>query len=214
MKERPILFKAEMVNAILSGNKTQTRRIIKDQPHFIEGNVSVIGGIHTSIDILRDKNKTSKFIIDNCKCPYGKVGDQLWVRETFHTNHSNELLTYRADFNYNPFNENECGEDCSMVGEKWKPSIFMNRKYSRIQLEITDIRVERLNDISQRDARAEGVEPLRGSCWKNYTHPDDMIAQYFHAKKSFESLWESINGKDSWDLNPWVWVVEFKAINT
>ena len=197
MKERPILFKAEMVNAILSGNKTQTRRVIKDQPYIIEGNVAVICGNDTTIDILRDINKTSKYIMDNCKCPYGKVGDELWVRET-HAVCSDGSISYAADRKLNFL--------------RYKPSIHMFRKHSRIQLEITEIRVERLNDISERDAMAEGCEYEGWS--PSYSDPDSGgDGNEILPSEKFYDLWESINGKDSWDLNPWVWVVEFKVIS-
>lgn len=187
----------EMVRATLSGNKTQTRRIIKDQPYTIEGNVSVIGGIDTSIDILRDKNQVSSFIIKNCKCPYGKVGDQLWIRETWFDNlfprsdlekSTREEIHYRAD-GIPDFE----GEERDMI---WKQSNHMPRWASRIQLEITDIRVERLLDMNEGDAMAEGV------CSEDFHSPFDMMRK----------TWESIYGPDSWSLNPWVWVVEFKRV--
>jgi len=224
MKERPMLFNSEMVNAVLSGNKTQTRRVIKDQPYTIEGNVSVIGGIDTSIDILRDKSKVSNFIMDNCKCPYGKVGDQLYVRETFRCNGwATDLATifYKASKkkSYTEIHEQFPveGKKQLKVDGKWIPSIHMPRWASRIQLEITDIRVERLNDISAKDALAEGIERTAAKyCIEPYRNYDHHCMGSGYNKStpecSFMTLWESISGEGSWDLNPWVWVVEFKVV--
>ena len=180
MKERPILFKAEMVNAILSGNKTQTRRIAKD---LVD---------RTPYDICPHGDE--KEICAWCEMgvketsPYGKVGDQLWVRETHAV--CDEGISYAADGKLNFL--------------RYRPSIHMFRRYSRIQLEITGIRVERLNDISTEEIKAEGVVQRFPNVNDKFT-PDILKGQ-------FMDLWQSINGDGSWNENPWVWVVEFKQI--
>lgn len=157
MKERPILFSGEMVRAILEGRKTQTRRIIKGKRDA--------NGI--SIEIPR----------------FGKIGDLLYVRETWSEDFDGRIQ-YRAD--------------TDGTGRKWKPSIHMPRRVSRITLEITNIRVERLNDISEEDSEAEGVS---GTWTRDLNY-----------KWHFKKLWESLNGAGSWEKNPWVWVVEFKVV--
>jgi len=202
MKERPILFKADMVNAILEGRKTQTRRIVKEQPYSAEGNVCVIGDHETCIDNLREPNEVTKFIKENIKCPYGKVGDQLWVRETWAK--SNSIHNHDIFYKATDGNIKQRPLDYSEREDRWRPSIHMFREDSRIQLEITDIRVERLNDISDVNAKAEGVTLGRPDWCKEpfpWTH-----------RLAFAYLWESINGAGSWDLNPWVWVIEFKRV--
>jgi len=174
MKEKPILFSGEMVRAILAGTKTQTRRVVKAKHVPFVSNL--LGGF------LDGKWNQRPM-------PYGRPGDHLWVRETFATDGAG-LLWWRA-----------AGDDQPKVGN-WKPSIHMPRWASRITLEITAVRCERLNDISEDDARAEGVvaEPP-----KTWIYRADYIAAY-------RTLWESINGPGSWAQNPWVWVIEFKRI--
>ena len=198
MKERPILFKTEMVTAILENKKTQTRRVISSQP--VNGNCKLMR-LMESTD--RDKNKKKGYFsweeLENeysikpnddpiyFKCPYGENGDRLWVRETFCLN--NGFIYFKAD-----------GIQLLPGNAKWKPSIFMQKIDSRITLEITNIRVERLNDISESDAIAEGID------WE-----DDYV--HMRAKDAYESLWKKINGEESWKQNPWVWVIEFERIN-
>ena len=185
MKERPILFSAPMVRALLAGTKTQTRRIIKPQ-HLAFFNQDAAA-------MLSDWNERP--------LPYGQPGDRLWVRETWHDASSSlhSCALYRAD-----------GID--LHWGKWAPSIHMPRWASRITLEITSVRVERLQEISIEDAKAEGA-------WG----PDDSIVQkvadYFgtdifsaNPRKAFQMLWESINGPDSWAANPWVWAIEFRRV--
>lgn len=168
MKERPILFSAPMVRAILDGRKTQTRRVVK-----------LRNGQYMPPSEKADINGWRQMLRN---CPYGQPGDRLWVREThFDAKRLNEgRILYRAD------------GDVSRFG--WTPSIHMPRSASRITLEVTGVRVERLQDISEADAVAEGVVWEQGQTAINV----------------FETLWESINGAGSWDANPWVWVVEFK----
>lgn len=202
---------AEMVKAILAGNKTQTRRIIKPQPN------DYINRLHNEKLSQRAPYRLEDddgnfcgvgFQDDNgnfWRVPYGQCGDRLWVKETFSINGiccdmkpseaakyaSKSAWVYRATPN-------------RMSGVwKWKPSIFMPRAASRIALEITGVRVERLHDISRGDCMAEGCPfPNIAMSQPNATDP----------KKWYSELWESINGDGSWAKNPWVWCLEFKKI--
>ena len=176
MKTRPILFSAPMVRALLEGRKTQTRRIVK-------------------FGTLPDGNTNNKAPIG--LCPYGKVGDFLWVRETWAlASRATDLakVYYKAHENASHTEFHEFVDDAK-VGKyqptwpRFKPSIHMPRWASRITLEITGVRVERLQDCSEADALAEGAKP-------------DM---------PYGTIWKAINGQESWDANPWVWVIEFKV---
>jgi hypothetical protein len=185
MKERPILFSGPMVQAILDGRKTQTRRVVKPQPEYWEQT----GGYHYPLDKKPYRGAPVGRVrsIDEYRCPYGQPGDRLWVRETWHQYAGGEVI-YRADY----------GPESYQAGAKgWRPSIFMPRWASRITLEITGVRVERVQDISADDARAEGVSA-----------PDVL------PRSKFATLWDSINAKRGygWDMNPWCWCVEFKAV--
>lgn len=184
MKYTPILFSGPMVRAILDGSKTQTRRIIKRTD---TGRVKAIGS-HRNWH-LEDPHCVQA-------CPQGKPGDQLWVRETWATTEqagdhaADACIVYRAtDPDWQ-----------TMEGWKWKPSIFLPRAYSRITLEITDIRVQRLNDITEADAKAEGVEDYR------------FLSPHSDFRAGFLCLWESINGPGSWQDNPYVWAITFNRI--
>ena len=212
MKELPILFSTPMVQAILAGNKTQTRRIVKPQPivcddarggHYWPSN-AVQSMVHVEKE-LQDYDGIWRGLIDDCN-PFGGVGDRLWVRETFRLYDSDECP--HADFpcgcprNGTPLYK--ASHDCS-DGEKWKPSIHMPRKAARLFLEITNIRIERLNDITSEDAKAEGFDYS--------THPSAIEMGYaIGAKTNFRVTWEQIYGQNEWNKNPWVWVVEFKVI--
>lgn len=207
MKERPILFSAPMVRAILEGRKTQTRRIVKNPDSAISG-----------CDISRLIDQPSVIESD---CPYGQPGDQLWVRESFSVrsfdpgySFSHEggedfeygscMVEYPDDGSKKRINDlcldndgiDEVAQAHRASKKKSVPSIHMPRWASRIQLDITGVRVERLQEISNEDIRAEGA-CKRSSC----THRLD-----------FQLLWESINGQESWQANPWVWVLEFKRV--
>ncbi|HBR3279570.1 hypothetical protein JQ762_21950 [Klebsiella pneumoniae] len=197
MKERGMIFNGEMVRALLDGRKTQTRRPIKwKQTRF------------TEIGEREDSSKWpwSEDAEHACDfwhpCPFGAVGDRIWVRETW--NKYGGLLTYRADHDWIDDMRKE-----TVCTAKWVPSIHMPRWASRILLEITDVRVEQLNAISQEDAQAEGME-LTG--WRpTYSAPDsggEVMTPY----DNFAELWSSIYGADSWRANPWVWVIEFKRV--
>ena len=190
MKSRPILMFAPMVQAILAGNKTQTRREIK---------VPAVEGA------------TAK------GCKYGTVGDQLWVRETFrHFGNKSEggknfaLVTYRQDgISLEIEVENPPVEKWWNTGyAPWKPPIFMPRAASRITLEITGIRVERLQDISEGDAQAEGV--VLGED-RSFSHAEHGL-HYTPYRTAYSALWERINGPGSWAKNPLCWVISFKKI--
>lgn len=193
-KERPILFSGEMVRAILDGRKTQTRRIVKPQPpsHVREIRVGMFEPVVIRKGMEEPGTPVFGFADEErgWKCKYGKPGDRLWVRETWFciTGEPGPIsCNYKADFGEHRF------------AGFWKPSIHMPRWASRITLEITGVRVERLNDISEEDAIAEGCQ-CSGV-------PSSLTNRGAYAK-----LWESINGKGSWSLNPWVWVVEFKRV--
>ncbi|CAM7402895.1 hypothetical protein [Klebsiella pneumoniae] len=201
MKERGMIFNGEMVRAILDGRKTQTRRIMAPQPaddieRGIFPNPEVIGWKSS----LRHKHgsTTAHF------CHYGKPGDRIWVRETW--NKYGGLLTYRADHDWIDDMRKE-----TVCTAKWVPSIHMPRWASRILLEITDVRVERLNAISEEDARAEGI--IDGGCLNcGEPEPCGCANPEPDAADAFAYLWQSIYGQESWNANPWVWVIEFKRV--
>ncbi|HBX5351803.1 TPA: hypothetical protein QIW90_000359 [Klebsiella variicola] len=241
MKERGMIFNGEMVRAILDGRKTQTRRTVKPQPDE-DGLAKVTNGpwVDTSERIYR--------------CPFGSIGDRIWVRETWATlgnedgccvdwegnlckgDERSAARIYRAsceqssgdyglwsipdDAYWKPHTKEHKFEGA------WRPSIHMPRWASRILLEITDVRVERLNAISEEDAQREGVHT---EVWdqtvvaRNYAARDEFfqfwsedMPHYVEMNQlyqsSFRSLWESIYGAENWLANPWVWVIEFKRV--
>lgn len=214
MKERGMIFNGEMVRAILDGRKTQTRRPIKwKQTRF------------TEIGEREDGSKWpwSEDAEHACDfwhpCPFGAVGDRIWVREAFRV-HSR--ATDVATLVYKASERNSWTEQTHRVPvavcnkpatpEKWTPSLHMPRWASRILLEITDVRVEKLNAISEKDATAEGVPPA-GSLLPDY--PGTFLTpkgDFATAKVAFQRLWESIYGEESWNANGWVWVIEFKRV--
>lgn len=204
MKDRPILFNAPMVRALLDGSKTQTRRICKTRkdrhfgcdiaPHEIAGEVNA--GNYTN-------------------CPYGQPGDRLWVRETFAAHFMYDDLpptmarSQREDLRPTDnrwFAAEGDGSPSQILTPphglrgKWRPSIHMPRWASRFTLEITSVRVERLQDISASDAIAEGTIPMTG---------DDYDTNFING---YRLLWESINGPNSWAANTWVWAIEFRRV--
>jgi len=186
MKERPILFSAPMVRALLDGSKTQTRRVAKLTAN---GHVKEPGG--------HRRWHTADFDA-RLACPYGQPGDRLWVRETWARDDEDGSLCYRADIGQG--GEADDWERNRIDGApryRWRPSIHMPRAASRITLEITSVRVERLQDISRGDSMSEGCP------FPNMAKGDDP-------SQWFRNLWGSINGHESWQTNPLVWVVEFK----
>ncbi|NMX98612.1 hypothetical protein HBO43_18620 [Pseudomonas veronii] len=208
IKERPILFSAPMVRAILEGRKTVTRRAIKVQPHIdVSGNFCV-GNSNYGQDGYG--KPVTKHFVNGC-CPHGKPGDRLWVRETWARvgNDDPGYLTFGATYPSCLPPELENIPPASQI--RWKPSIHMFRRDSRILLEITDVRVERLQDITEDQAKAEGVRLYTdhaelGDWW----HVEGIETYSADPRKSFELLWSSVGG--DWEANPWVWVVEFKRV--
>lgn len=214
MKERPILFSTPMVQAILAGNKKQTRLVVKSKSKLLPPaevvNFHQVGKwfhfentAETATTYFEDGKpelKTWTFT-----CPYGEPGDRLWVRETWRKVDPSECgcsdLCPHASGGYAYLASSDDNE------AKWKPSIHMPRVVSRILLEITKVRVERLNDISGDDAKAEG---FKGNIWNSPTAR--KCEKDYWAINWFRALWETINGQLSWHKNPWVWVVEFKVI--
>lgn len=211
---KPILFSTEMVLAILEGRKTQTRRLhgldeIKKNPNDWTFNNFSTDDKRTFAHFRKKEDNKIKSIFGTS--PY-QIGDILWVRETWQTTYNegeNKWDTiYKADGFF------WIDDDGPM---KWKPSIYMPKKRARIFLEVTNVRVERLQDISEEDAIAEGVESFNhgyggspvGVWYKDYIYGKFNLKPNF----SFKSLWKKINGEDSWKSNPWVWVYEFKQVH-
>jgi len=205
MKERPILMSAPMVLAVLNGTKTQTRRVMKLQPHSPPSKVGCA------------EWETSQ---GQFRCPYGIAGDRLWVRETFQFVHANSDGQRQTFNSAKPFTQHDyrwieyaATPRDNEPPPKWKPSIFMPRWANRITLEIVSVRVERLQDISEEDAISEGIENSNIASskwpWKNYRGENCWVDSPLY---SYQSLWESINGKGSWAKNHWLWVIEFKKI--
>ncbi len=200
MKERPILFNADMVNAILDGRKTQTRRIVKPTK---DRNGS--GCQLAPCEIAGEVNGG-----DYALCPYGQPGDRLWVRENFLYLMHGDVTA--GDIKYCASIDSRSAAGSKNPGYWWRkrPSIHMPRWASRITLEIVSVRVERLKQISERDALQEGIGLVLADNWPDPKAMSEAVAKSRRA--GFKLLWESINGSDSWDTNPWVWVVEFRRV--
>ncbi|MCH5508880.1 hypothetical protein B1F69_19305 [Pseudomonas syringae] len=219
LKEHPILFSAPMVRAILSGQKTVTRRAVKVQPFDLSWSRRdhrfeyMAGRAVNGDEIDGFFAYSTRSGGEWCaKCPYGQPGDRLWVREAWRADAQVNAIAPRWLSHGEPIQYPADGASqqtgCSMIAPgKTRPSIHMPRWVSRILLEITDVRVERLQAISRSDIRAEGLEcpPELAS--------DDVSPNYRDwYPAAWQDLWESINGADSWNSNPWVWVVEFKHV--
>ncbi|SAY05008.1 morphogenetic protein [Klebsiella variicola] len=245
MKERGMIFNGEMVRAILDGRKTQTRRIMKVQPESNQLGLLLITDSTKHSDIGKyhwaESNATGNHVRSKLfSCPFGAVGDRIWVRETWailgnedgccidweeklcKADERSAARIYRASCEQRPGNYGLWSipddadwkphtKDYQYEGA-WRPSIHMPRWASRILLEITDVRVERLNAISEEDATAEGVPPA-GSLLPDY--PGTFLTpkgDFATAKVAFQRLWESIYGEESWKANGWVWVISFKRV--
>lgn len=226
IKERPILFSAPMVRAILDGTKTQTRRVVK--PKYISDRIEIVewrqqNGLWFGLNGYRT--------VVSMACPYGQPGDRLWVRETWADltkTHGHRWERFNSETRLyergvNPFVWYRADGDQPDIGngelnpEKWKPSIHMPRWASRIKLEVTGVRVERLQSICEEDAIAEGVEKtIIGDGWRRYCADKELeacgLVPCSTAAGSYSYLWDSINGDGSFMANPWVWVVEFKVL--
>lgn len=205
MKERPILFSSAMVQAILAGRKSQTRRVLSPQPDHLQHHEWKGKVLHDSdhrmwcwrdlvLDNLIDFPDGEDRRMLASRCPYSVVGDHLWVRETWCKDNGDECqYSYRAD----------CDDPHAF---KWKPGMFMPRAASRLTLEISGVRVERLQEISETDAMAEGVGGMRDMRFA-------VALGNLHStayRLNYMDLWDSINGKKHpWKSNPFVWIIEF-----
>jgi hypothetical protein len=208
MKERPIIFSAAMVRALLDGRKTQTRRIVKPQP-------APATRMHELALAMNDSGTeqylhgTPAALEHDVRCPYGVPGDRLWVKETFR-GETPAATSYRAD-------------DPGETPLKWTSSIFMGRPLSRLTLEVIDVRVEPLHDLDDEDAIAEGLPDLGDpasvavyapyfdrvdAAWASH----DPIPPTPTPVERYRMVWTHINGAASWDVNPWVWVVSFRVV--
>jgi len=192
--EYPMLFSTPMVQAILEERKTMTRRILKVQgckPFLPDDTWSETDIIHWT------RNGST--------CPYGVPGDLLWVRETW---------MHAPNYPYLPekyyYKASMSDQFIKEWPKSWKPSIHMPKSAARIWLEITDVKVERLQDISNEDALKEGIKVIEPD--EAYFDYMQYAGSYLHPRGSFFSLWEKINGKESLEQNPWVWVIEFKRV--
>ena len=201
ISERGMIFNAEMVRALLDGRKTQTRRPVKFPVH--DKNL----GCELAGNELAGELSAGNYL----NSAFGKPGDRIWVRETWAEAGASapDLKLYRANY---PEHVPSIYENVPPAEEiRWTPSIHMPRWASRILLEITDVRVERLNAISEEDARAEGI--IDGGCLNcGEPEPCGCANPEPDATDAFAYLWQSIYGQDNWNANPWVWVIEFKRV--
>ena len=191
MKETGLMFKAPLVRAILEGRKTQTRRIAKPVRHPDLGNVYSPGAL-----VLEHEPQH----VINRACPYGQPGDRIYVRETFSQHPEWGQLAFRAD------GEEFEDADGWLWEPKWMPSIHIPKDLARIWLEVTGVRVERLQDISEADALAEGARFELASI------DSVRIGATASFLSGFRNIWESTGG--DWDANPWVWAIDFKVLST
>ncbi|MHB0998186.1 MAG: hypothetical protein ACYC27_02990 [Armatimonadota bacterium] len=242
--ERPIIFTAESVRAILDGRKTQTRRVIKPQPILWQCSVpgmQDVGGLEwKGIQYECDTPNDIETV-----CPYGLIGDELWVKETwwdfgkwlfysigdevdydhakwYGLRETDELKplydadnpTEFIDCIGNTYKRNKSEARCGVISQFWRKCspLFMKRWVSRIQLRITDLRVERVQEITEEDALAEGIGLVFADQWRNPQQMTDAIRK--SRKDGYRLVWDSINAKRgySWESNPWVWVVEFEKV--
>jgi hypothetical protein len=244
MKERPVLFSAPMVRALLDGRKTQTRRIVKPQPSVGIAEIEEMPATDPHLGCVVSGHSGMWEDVHSCDerwtCPFGVPGDRLWVREehtvlghgsvgpTLNVRYDVDKVESHVDVTareYGLFRERKSKLGSGVRGR------FMYRSLSRITLEITAVRVERLNSVSYDDALAEGLEPVGDVIpdhvvfWRNYQYQNAnprrgvTIEDRFHRVKgysdplaSYRSLWDKINGDGSWALNPWVWVIEFRRV--
>lgn len=204
MKFYPIFFSTEMVQAILEGRKTQTRRVVKAK-RKVEAHEVVHKCAENDYWIGTDNGHFTGHSSTRMKCPYGNPGDVLWVRETWCSG-TDKPFHYAASV---------CNPKYDKPDSGWKPSIHMPKEAARLFLQIKSVRVERLNDISEEDAIAEGIGTTNGvpvGLTSHYVDYLDSRNCWTSSFNSFRSLWSSIYGTESWTANPWVWVIEFERI--
>lgn len=226
MKQRPILFSAPMVRALLDGSKTQTRRIMKPQPEPVPhrpGDYQWPCNAFQSMVSVSDTRAPGAHGMAGDACPHGGHRDRLWVRETWRSTGDGGRADYLPPRDMQPHKvwyDADGAAPASKCTGKTRTSIHMPRWASRILLEIVSVRVERLNDCSAADARAEGLISYE-HFWRDSEYPLPDIAyepfkgsptRYSDPVQAYRALWESINGAGSWDANPWVWVIEFKRV--
>ncbi|MFB6453741.1 hypothetical protein ACE38W_00595 [Chitinophaga sp. Hz27] len=216
MKERPILFSTDMVRALLAGKKTQTRRLTGLELMNEAPNSWASIGIKSDNGILKQVFfKNGKYTA--VKCPYGEPGDILWVRERFARYEKVPMYGSISGYLYADGTQNYPSDALVLPGNgyipyavKWRPSIHMPKEAARIYLQVTDRRVDRIQDIIENDAIAEGINEVMGG-YQNYTA---LYRDALNPIHSFKSLIEKIHGKELWLQNPWVWVVSFRMLST
>lgn len=217
MKARPIMMHARSVQNLLRGAKTQTRRIVKPQPPREAMDAGVIRSDRESngawwwldsTDILEAGTVGNEF-----RCPYGVPGDLLWCKETWAPDPAIGRTFYRADTkDGRTATWRDAGLDCSLAVDRWRSAIHMPRRFSRLTLELTDVRVERVQDIDEADAVAEGTP-----CYVCGNHMDgrgEEDCHCFHRKADatdFRLLWNDTNGPGAWERNDWVWALSFRV---
>lgn len=229
VRERPILFSAPMIRGLLAGTKTQTRRIVKADQALLDSALGIAERWTVDRDVpgvvFPDGLDSMNGI--EMKSPYGAAGDRLWVRETFciasddpcvHVDGEPEPWRPRGpagQWAYYRATDSDVITINDPDGKKspWKPSIFMPRWASRLTLEVTGVRVERLQAITEEDAKAEGVERDTELCDHTRLSCEEIGCMGPTYRSTYAELWMEINGEDSWGANPFVWVVEFKVIN-
>lgn len=238
MKERPIIFSGPMVRAMLDGRKTQTRRIVKWKPRRSEHgrrfhNLGVALGHYNAANtssgwVLRERLAGIRNDLTMpAFCPYGVPGDRLWVREKWRATGTGQLLDDDGVLRDRPNSREQCVYAADEVADAgpWRPSILMPRLASRITLEVKNVRVERVQDISEGDAIAEGAERNVDAGHEGEWQPDwgyrTLCAHYpsgcecfpnATARDWYRELWNTINGDGSWAADPWVWVIEFERL--
>lgn len=227
MKERSILFFAQMVQAILHGHKGQTRRIIKPQPAVTETWLREQGAWQDGHSLSDQVNEAWQYGFIDVKCPYGEVGDQLWVKEThYQYGHwepvdTKRTRTGRQKWKFVPdlqefifdapenYRKGRHHKDPATPAWHKRSSLFMPRHAARIFLEITDIRVQNLQGISEEDAILEGISRTQDDC---AYHLEDQTFRSTTARRCFAHLFEHINGDGTWEQNPFVWAISFKRV--
>lgn len=196
VKERPILFSEPMVRAIIAGQKTQTRRIVNPRYSWEVDDSEGVNKVYYPCYVTGEPEPME------VPCPYGDVGDRLWVRETHYVERAgyqdgtDRFILYKATDDHAPVS-------------KWTPSIHMPRFASRINLEIVEVAVQRVREISREDAIAEGIFLNDNDWWD----AGNGLRGELSPEAAFRELWASINGSESWTNNPWVWVIKFKKLS-